>query len=89
MKMMENENICKYYELARELIELRKIKVTMILLVVGSLGTVPNGLGRKLDAFKVGGLVDTNETKVMLRLESSEWFLRAELTYNHSYSGKG
>ena len=44
MKMKESENINKYLDLARELIKLWKMKMTVMLIVVGA---VPNGLGKK------------------------------------------
>ena len=44
MKLKECEKRYKYLDLARELKKLRNMKVTMIPIVIGALGTVTKGL---------------------------------------------
>ena len=44
VKLKESEKKDKYLDLARELKKLRNMKVTVIPIVIGTLGTVTNGL---------------------------------------------
>ena len=46
MKTKENKNRGKYFDLARELKKLRKMKVTEVPIVICALGTIPKGLVR-------------------------------------------
>ena len=44
VKLKESEKKDKYLDLARELKKLRKIKVTIIPIIIGALGTFTKGL---------------------------------------------
>ena len=48
-----------YLEFARELRQQWNIKVTVILIVIGALGTVTKGLQRGLEDLKFGGEIET------------------------------
>ena len=50
VKLKENENMYKYLDLARELKKLWNMKVKVIPIVVGALGTVPKGLEKGLES---------------------------------------
>ena len=56
----------KYLDLTRELKKLWNIKVTMILIVIGGLGTVSKGL--VLEDSEIRGRVETIQATVLLRL---------------------
>ena len=45
----------KYLDLARELKKLWNMRVTVIPMIIGALGTVPKGLVRRLEELEVGG----------------------------------
>ena len=47
VKLKENEKINKYLDLARELKKLWNMRVKVIPIVVGALGTVPPKIGKK------------------------------------------
>ena len=47
VKLKENEKMDKYLDLARELKKLWNMKVKVIPIVVGALGTAPKKLGKK------------------------------------------
>ena len=48
VKMKESKNIVKYLDLTRELKELWNMKVTVIPIVVDTLGIIPEGLEKRL-----------------------------------------
>ena len=48
LKMKENEKIDKYLDLVGELKKIWNMKVKVISIVVGALGTVPKSLEKKL-----------------------------------------
>ena len=52
VKTKENENGYKYLDLVRELKKLRNMKVAVILIVVGALGTIPKGLVKKQEVLE-------------------------------------
>ena len=52
VKLKESEKIYKYLDLGRELKKLRNMKVTIIPIVTGALGTVTKGLVEGLEDFK-------------------------------------
>ena len=58
-KLKENEKRDKYLDLARELKKLRNMKVTIILIVIGGLGTVTKGLVQGLEDLEISGRVET------------------------------
>ena len=55
VKIKENEKGHKYLDLARELKKLRNMKIKMIPIVIGALGTIPKCLVRKLEEMEVRG----------------------------------
>ena len=55
VKLKGNEKKDKYLELARELKKLGNIKVTMIPIVIGALGTVTKGLIKGLVDLEIRG----------------------------------
>ena len=57
--MNENEEIDKCSDLARELKNLRKMKVTAIPIVVGAPGMVPNGLEKRLEELEITERIET------------------------------
>ena len=58
IKMKECEKKDKYFDLARELKKLRNMKVTIVPIAIGALGTVTKGLLKGLDDLEVGARVD-------------------------------
>ena len=62
VKLKENEKKDKHLDLARELKKLWNMKVTVIQIVTGSLGTVTKGLIRRLEDLEIRGGVKTIET---------------------------
>ena len=56
VKMKENEKMDKYMDLARELKRLWNMKVKVIPIVVGALGTVPKSLEKRLE---IRGRIET------------------------------
>ena len=55
IKIKENEKRDKYLDLARELKKLWNMKVTVIPIVIGALGTIPKGFVRGLEELEIGG----------------------------------
>ena len=54
IKLKESEKKDKYLDLARELKKLRNMKVTIIPIVIGTLGTVTEGLVKGLVELEIG-----------------------------------
>ena len=71
VKLKENEKRDKYVDLTRELKQLRNMKVTVILAVIGALGTVTKGLVQRLvqgmEDLEIRGRVETIQTTALLR----------------------
>ena len=67
VKLKENEKIDKYLDLARELKKLWNMKVKVIPIVVGALGTVPKGLERGLENLEIRGRIDTIQNTALLQ----------------------
>ena len=57
--LKEREKKDKYLDLARELKKLWNIKVTIVPIVIGALGTVTKGLLKGLEVLEAGGRVET------------------------------
>ena len=57
----------KYLELAREIKKLWNIKVMIMQIVTGELGTVTKGLLKGLEDLEIGGRVETIQTTALLR----------------------
>ena len=80
VKLKESEKRGKYEDLAREQ-KIWNMKVTVIAVVVGVLGTIPKGLVKGLENFEIRGKV---ETITVYREE----FWRLEETCSHSNSSE-
>ena len=57
MKVKESEKTNKYLDLVRELKKLWNIKVTVIPIVVGTLGIIPKGLEKRLGELEISGKI--------------------------------
>ena len=68
LKLKECENRDKYLDLARELKKQWNIKVTIVPIVIGALGTITKGLLKGLEDLEVGGRVETIQTTALLRM---------------------
>ena len=67
MNLKEGEKNDKYLDLARELKKLWNMKVTIVPIVIGALGTVTKGLLKGLVDLEVGGRVETIQTTTLLK----------------------
>ena len=67
INLKENERKDKYLDLARELKKLWNMKVTIVPIVIGTLGTLTKGLLKDLEDLEVGGWVETIQTTTLLR----------------------
>ena len=63
----ESEKKDKYLNLARELKKLWNIKVTIVPIVIGALGTITKRLLKGLKDLEIGGRVETIQTTALLR----------------------
>ena len=67
VKLKEREKKDKYRDLARELKKLWHMKVTLIPIVIGALGTVTKGLVQGLEDLEMKGPMKTIQTIALLR----------------------
>ena len=67
INLKEGEKKDKYLDLARELKKLWNMKVTIVPIVIGALGTVTKGLLKGLEDLEVGGLVEIIQMTALLR----------------------
>ena len=67
IKLKECDKKDKYLDLARELKKLWNMKVKIVPIVIGSLGTVTKGLLKGLEDLEVGGRVETIQMIPLLR----------------------
>ena len=67
IKLKESEKKDKYLDLAREWKKLWNMKVTIIPIVIGPLGTVTEGLVQVLEILEMRGRVETIPTNTILR----------------------
>ena len=67
INLKESEKKDKYLDLARELKKLWNMKVTIVPIVIGALGTVTKGLLKGLEDLEVSGRVETIQTTALLR----------------------
>ena len=65
--LKESEKKDKYLDLARELKRLWNMKVTIVQIVIGALGTITKGLSKGLEDLEVGGRVETIQTTALLK----------------------
>ena len=68
INLKESEKKDKYLDLARELKKLWNMKVTIVPIVIGALGTITKGLLKGLEDLEVGGRVETIPTTALLRM---------------------
>ena len=67
INLKESEKKDKYQDLARELKKLWNMKVTIVPVMIGALGTVTKGLLKGLEDLEVSGRVETIQTIALLR----------------------
>ena len=67
INLKESEKKDKYHGLAREIKNLWNMKVTIVPIVIGALGTVTKGLLKGLEDLEIGGRVKTIQTTALLR----------------------
>ena len=65
--MKECERKDKYLHLVRELKKLWNMKVTIVPIVIGALGTITKGLLKGLEDMEVGGQVETIQMTALQR----------------------
>ena len=66
--LKESEKKDKYLDLVRELKKLWNMKVTIVPIVIGALGTITKELLKGLEDLEVGGRVETIQTTALLRM---------------------
>ena len=64
----ESEKKYNYLDLARELKKLWNMKVTVVPIVIGALGTITKILLKGLEDLEIGGRVETIQTTDLLRM---------------------
>ena len=67
VKLKESEKKDKYLDLARELKKLWNMKVTIIPIVIGALGTITKALINGLEGLEITGQMETIQTTGLLR----------------------
>ena len=67
VKIEERKKIDKYLYLVREPKRLWTMKVMVIPIVVGALGTVPKGLEKMLEELEIRGRIETIQITALLR----------------------
>ena len=67
INLKECEKKDKYLDFVRELKKLWNMKVTIVPIVIGALGTVTKGLLKDLEDLEVGGRVETIQMTALLR----------------------
>ena len=88
INLKESEKKDKYLDLARELKKLRNMKVTIVLIVIGALGTITKGLLKGLEDLEVGGRVETKRQHCWEQPESWDESWKLEETCCHSDSSE-
>ena len=86
VKLKDTEKRNKYLELVGELKDIWNMKVAVIPIVTGALGTIPNGLVQGLEDLKITGQVETIQTTVLLR--SARILKRVLESWYHSNSSE-
>ena len=67
INLKESEKKDKYLDLARELKKLWNMKVMIVPIVIGALGTITKGLLKGLEDLEIGGQTETIQTTALLR----------------------
>ena len=86
INLKESEKKDKYLDLARELKKLWNMKVTIVPIVIGALGTITKGLLKGLEDLEVSGRVETVQTTALRQHWDESW--RLEETCCHSNSNE-
>ena len=87
INLKESEKKDKYLDLARELKKLWNMKVMIVPIVIGALGTITKGLLKGQEDLEVGGWVETIQTTALLRMARIlRQVLETEETCCHSNS---
>ena len=68
LKLKESKKKDKYLDLVRELKKLWNMKVIVVPIVIGALGTITKGLVKRLDVLEIRGRVEIIQTTALLRL---------------------
>ena len=84
--LKECEKCDKYLDLARKLEKLWNMHVTIILIVIGTVGTVTKELLKGLEDLDVGGRVEIIQTTALLR--TIRILRRVLETYSHFHTSK-
>ena len=66
-KTLKEKTIIKYLDLAKELKKLWNMKVTVLPIVIGTLGTVTGGLLKGLGDLEIRGWVETIQATALLK----------------------
>ena len=66
-KLKEIEKKDKYLDLTRELKKLWNMRVKVVPIVIGALGTVPKGLEKSLSELEIKGRIETIQTTALLK----------------------
>ena len=89
INLKESEKKDKYLDLARVLKNLWNMKVTIVPIVIGALGTITKGLLKGLEDLEVGGRVETIQTTALqIQPESRDESWRLKVTWCHSNSSE-
>ena len=72
VKLKESLKRNQYFDLASEQKKLRNMKVTVIPIVIGVLGTVPKGLESRLEELEIRGRMETIQTTASLESSAIE-----------------
>ena len=67
INLKESEKKDKYFDLAIELKKLLNMKVTIVPIVIGALGTITKGLLKGLEDLEFGGRIRTIQMTALLR----------------------
>ena len=67
VKIKENEKRDQYLDIARELKKRWNMKMTVIPIVAGALGTIPKGLVKRQEDLEIRGQVETTQVTALLR----------------------
>ena len=67
VKLKEIEKKDKYLDLTRELKKLWNMRVKVVPIVIGALGTIPKGLEKSLSELEIKGRIETIQTTALLK----------------------
>ena len=80
----ESEKKDKYLDLARELKKLWNMKVTIVPIVIGALGTITKGLLKGVEDLEIGGRVETIQTTALLKSARILWLVLETCCHSNS-----